>query len=220
MGLRVRTRGCWIPEGVGTLLILSLEEPQPGRGQSGAFRGGARLGMPGTGQVDAFRGWDGARNRIEHVQLLNSRHPRLVELNIVASMQPSVPPGLPWLIGTGRLPCWAYPSKASQARYSPAWPDAPVEEADVLKGMYSAVAQCWDEPETEPWYGGKAVSMWDALRAFTMVEFTPWQKGLSRVLAQSAADFTVLTQDILAGSPDSQGNSCCSNVRGGNVYER
>ena len=156
----------------------------------------------------AAHGDKGLRNRIEHVQLLNSADiPRLAELNIVASMQPIQCPQDRYMADRywGGRSRWAYPfqSLLRQGTHLAFGSDAPVEEADVLKGMYSAVARKrWDEPETEPWYGEEAVSMWDALRAFTYGgAYAAGEEDYRGVLAPGMlADFTVLTQDILAAA--------------------
>ncbi|KLU40049.1 MAG: hypothetical protein AA931_07045 [Peptococcaceae bacterium 1109] len=179
----------------------------------------------------AAHGDKGLRNRIEHVQLLNSADiPRLAELNIVASMQPIQCPQDRYMADRywGGRSRWAYPfqSLLRQGTHLAFGSDAPVEEADVLKGMYSAVARKrWDEPETEPWYGEEAVSMWDALRAFTYGgAYAAGEEDYRGVLAPGMlADFTVLTQDILAaGSPEilKETRVAATFVEGECVYER
>lgn len=151
------------------------------------------------------------RNRIEHVQLLSEADiPRLAALNVVASMQPLQCAQDRYMADEhwGRRSRWAYPFQSLlQHRTVLAFgSDVPVEEADVLKGLYSAVARKrWDEPETEPWYGEEAVSMWDALRAYTYGgAYAAGEEHYRGTLAPGMlADFTVLTQDILAqGDPE------------------
>jgi len=146
------------------------------------------------------------RNRIEHVQLLNPTDvPRLAALNVTASMQPTQCPQDRYMADRywGGRCRWAYPFRSllKHGTHLAFGSDTPVEEADVLKGLYSAAARKrWDEPHTEPWYGEEAVSMWDALRAFTYGgAYAAAEEHYRGTLSPGMlADFVVLTGDILA----------------------
>ena len=146
------------------------------------------------------------RNRIEHVQLLAEEDvPRLAELNVIASMQPTQCPQDRYMADRhwGRRSRLAYPFRSllRQGTVLAFGSDTPVEDASVLVGLYSAVARKrWEEPHTEAWYGQEAVTMWDAMRAFTYGgAYAAGEESYRGTLALGmAADFTVLTQDILA----------------------
>ncbi len=148
----------------------------------------------------------GARHRIEHVQLL---HPddlsRLARLRVTASMQP--------------VHCTSDRDIADRywgrrSRYGYAWrsllrtgavlafgSDAPVETPDVFQGLNAAVTRMRpEEPDAPPWYPEEALSLRDAMGAYTMgAAVAAGLEGSSGSLTPGKyADFVVVNQDLLA----------------------
>jgi predicted amidohydrolase YtcJ len=83
--------------------------------------------------------------------------------------------------------------------------DAPVESLNPMKGLYAAVTRRGedDAPTAKPFYAGQALTLIEALRAFTIggayAEFAEKQKGM---LKQGyLADFIVLDKDIMKLQP-------------------
>lgn len=147
----------------------------------------------------------GARNRIEHLQVLApSDIPRLKRLNVIASVQPS------HLLDDGR---WANARLGPErARYSYLWKrlldegvmvafgtDYPVEPIDPMLGLYAAVTRAAADGSWT-YYPSEKISMAQALYAYTRgsaaAEFAEDQKG--SLTAGKLADFVVLSQDLLA----------------------
>ena len=99
--------------------------------------------------------------------------PRLARLGVVASMQPIHATSDRYM--ADRL--WG-----ARCRHAYAWrelldsgavlafgSDCPVETLDPLQGIYAAVARKRaDEPESAPWYPEQAVTVEEALRAYTV----------------------------------------------------
>lgn len=146
------------------------------------------------------------RNRIEHVQLIAPEDlPRLAQLGVVASMQPTHCPQDRYMAdrlwGERSKNAYAFKSLLQHNTMLAFGSDTPVEEANVLIGLYSAVARKrWDEPHSEPWYGEQRISMWDALRAFTYGgAYAAREETYRGTLSPGMrADFVVLTHDLLA----------------------
>lgn len=146
------------------------------------------------------------RNRLEHVQLLAEADiPRLAHLEVAASMQPTQCPQDRYMAdklwGDRCQRAYAFKSLLRQGTVLAFGSDAPVEDPNVLVGLYSAVARKrWNEPNTEAWYPNEAISMWDALRAFTYGgAYAAGEESYRGTLAPGMlADFTVLTRDILS----------------------
>ncbi len=145
----------------------------------------------------------GARHRIEHVQVL---HPadvtRLARLSVIASMQP---------IHAAADRDIADRYWGSRSRYAYAWQtlldagtrltfgsDAPVETADVMQGLYAAVARRRPgQAESEAWYPEERVTIADALRAYTTgAAFASGGERRSGTLSVGKrADLVVLDRD-------------------------
>ncbi len=139
--------------------------------------------------------------RIEHVQLIRDEDvPKFRKYKVAASMQPSHAPSdrhiadrhwgarcrnaYPWrsLLKTGALVAFGS--------------DAPVEPLEPLAGIYSAV--CRKKPdEAESWYPSQAVSVSDAIRAYTINPAVISGDGERRgtLTPGKLADFIVLSED-------------------------
>lgn len=148
----------------------------------------------------------GARHRIEHVQLL---HPddllRLAQLGVTASMQPIH-------ATSDRDIADRYWGRRS--RYAYAWrsllaagtalafgSDAPVETPDVFQGLYAATTRMRpDEPDVPAWYPAEALSVSQALYAYTAgAAYASGEDALRGTLAEGKlADFVVLDRDPTA----------------------
>ncbi len=150
------------------------------------------------------------RHRIEHVQLLDPADlPRLARLGVVASMQP--------------IHCTQDRDIADRywgrrARYGYAWrsllesgahlafgSDAPVETLDVMAGIYAAVTRKRrEEPHRESWYPDEALTVEEAIRAYTIdAAYASGEERSKGLLAPGRlADFVVLSRDPLAVPAD------------------
>ena len=151
----------------------------------------------------------GARHRIEHVQLLHPDDlPRLARLGITASMQP--------------IHCTSDRDIAERywgrrSRYAYAWrslldagtvlafgSDAPVETPDVFQGIYAAVTRLRSaEPDVPAWYPEEALSVAEAVRAYTVgAAFASGEEAKRGTLGEGRwANFVVLDRDILRVPP-------------------
>lgn len=171
------------------------------------------------------------RNRIEHVQLIAEDDlPRLARLGVVASMQPTHCPQDRYMAdrlwGERSKTAYAFQSLLKHGATLAFGSDTPVEDANVLVGLYSAVARKrWNEPHTDPWYGEQRISMWDALRAFTCGgAYAAGEEAYRGTLSPGMkADFVVLTKDILGeNDPEilKETKIVATYVGGRCVYER
>ncbi len=152
----------------------------------------------------------GARHRIEHVQLLHPADlPRLARLRLVASMQPIHATsdrdiaGRYW--GTRGRFAYAWRSLLEQGTVLAFGSDAPVESPDVFVGLHSAVTRTRaDEPRAAPWYPEEALTVEQALRAYTTgAAFASGEEDARGSLSAARyADFAVLDRDIMRGEPD------------------
>jgi predicted amidohydrolase YtcJ len=150
------------------------------------------------------------RHRVEHVQLLHPVDlPRFARLGVVASMQP--------------IHCTQDRDIADRywgrrARHSYAWKsllesgahlafgsDAPVETLDVMAGIHAAVTRRRrDEPQRESWYPEEALTVDEAVRAYTIgAAYASGEEGVKGVLAPGRlADFVVLSRDPMDVPPE------------------
>jgi predicted amidohydrolase YtcJ len=153
----------------------------------------------------------GLRQRIEHVQVLHPADlPRLARLGVVASMQPAHATSDRYM--ADRL--WG-----DRCRYAYAWrslldsgavlafgSDCPVEGLEPLQGIYAAVTRKRAaEPDSQPWYPEQRISVDEAVRAFTWgAAYAGGQeKRLGSITPGKLADLVVLSEDIVASSPES-----------------
>lgn len=146
------------------------------------------------------------RNRLEHSQLVSPEDiNRFSKLNVIPSMQPTQCPEDRYMADVywGERCSTIYPFRRlldSGARLA-FGSDCPVETCNVFLGLYSAVARKrWSEPNSDPWYPDQAISLYEALRAYTIdAAYAGGEEHYRGDLRPNmAADFLVLSQDILA----------------------
>jgi predicted amidohydrolase YtcJ len=135
--------------------------------------GAIRNTLDGYEAAQQANGKRDARHRIEHVELLNPRDlPRFKELDVIASMQPSHPPGAmdfpldPWVsrVGEGRWP-WAFPLDDLRAQGTPIAfaSDWPVADLDPMRSVRAAITRrAW-----KPGHPDHASSLMQALHGYT-----------------------------------------------------
>jgi predicted amidohydrolase YtcJ len=152
----------------------------------------------------------GARHRIEHVQVIHREDlPRVSSLGVIASMQP--------------IHCTSDRDIADRywgerSRYAYAWQslrragtvlvlgsDAPVETPDVFQGLYAAVTRRRaEEPDRPAWYPDETLPLDEAVRAYT--ETPAYASGteafMGRLMAGYVADCVVLEDHPLSGPPE------------------
>ncbi len=151
-----------------------------------------------------------SRHRIEHVELIDPGDvPRLAELGIIASVQPSHPPGamdFPMEPTTSRIGrkrwadayrCRTLAEAGARLAFASDWP---VADVSVLRGINAAVTR-------KPWADGlqdESVGLMDALAAYTIggahAEHTDDRKGMLR--KGYLADLVLLSGDIEAAAPE------------------
>ncbi len=147
------------------------------------------------------------RWRIEHVQVLSPEDlPRLVQLHLVASMQPThATSDMPWAearLGPQRV-VWAYAWRKVRDAGVPLalGSDFPVESPDPRLGLYAAVTR--EDAQGNPvggWYPDEKLTAFEALRGFTLgAAYAGFAENEIGSLAPGKrADFVVLAQDPLA----------------------
>lgn len=151
----------------------------------------------------------GARHRIEHVQVLHRDDlPRLAALDLVASMQPihctSDREIADRYWGARSRLAYAWQSLRHAGTRLAFGSDAPVETPDVFQGLYAAVTrQRAEEPDRPAWYPDETLPLDEALRAYTDVP--AYAAGAESFMGRLAdgylADFIALDGDPLAGAP-------------------
>ena len=175
--------------------------------------GAVRATLDGFEAARRANGARDARHRIEHIELLHPDDlPRMKDLGVTASMQPTHPPGLAgWplepmissIIGEARWP-WAYPWRTVHEAgvplaFSTDWPVTPI---DPLTAIHCALAR-------QPWGPGmpdQRLSLDDTLAAYSTAgaraEFAEGRRG--RIAIGMQADLTLLSGDLaaLAEAPD------------------
>ncbi|MCI0595025.1 MAG: amidohydrolase family protein, partial [candidate division Zixibacteria bacterium] len=168
------------------------------------------------------------RQRIEHVQLIRDEDvTKFKKYKVAASMQPSHAPSdrhiadqhwgercrnaYPWrsLLKSGALVLFGS--------------DAPVEPLEPLAGIYSAV--CRKKPdEKESWYPSQAVSVTEAIRAYTVAPavLSGEERKRGTLTPGRLADFIVLSEDPHKIAPErlSSLEVLATVVGGGVVYHR
>jgi predicted amidohydrolase YtcJ len=149
----------------------------------------------------------GARHRIEHVQVVHAQDlSRLARLGVTASMQPIHATAdrdiadRYW--GARSRLAYAFRSLLGTGATLAFGSDAPVETPDPWRGLYAAVARKReDEPGRAAWYPEEAISLQEAVRAYTAgaafaAGTEAWQGTLH---PGKVADFIVLDRDPYAG---------------------
>jgi predicted amidohydrolase YtcJ len=172
-----------------------------------------RLTLDGYAQARAMNGARDSRHRIEHVELLHRDDlPRFAELGVVASMQPSHPPGAMDFPAIGEGPL-----KIRRERFGDSFPwadllasgaalafasDWPVADINPLRSIQAALTRkpMGDEPP-------QRLTLMQVLHAYTAggahAEGTDDRKG--RLVPGMLADLVVLSSDIEATAPDAIG---------------
>ncbi len=144
------------------------------------------------------------RNRIEHAQIVTLEDiPRFVELDLIASMQPThatsdknmavTRVGLVRILGG-----YAWQKFLQQGTVVAAGSDFPVEHSNPFFGLYSAVTRMDHEGMPEGgWYPEEIMSREEALRAFTVdAAYSGHQEEVLGSLEPGKwADFIIIDQD-------------------------
>ena len=183
-----------------------------------AKKSGIQVGIHAIGDranrmvLDAYEktGVKGLRWRIEHVQVLSpSDIPRLAQLDVIASMQPThATSDGPWAtdrLGPERVKgAYAWRSLLDLHTIIAGGSDAPVEDINPLWGIYSAITR--QDHEGKPaggWHPEQLVTPYEALHMFTVdgayAAFR--EKDLGSIRAGKIADFVVLPENILKCEP-------------------
>jgi len=153
-----------------------------------------------------WREWSqrGLRMRIEHVQLLSPQDvPRLGTMGVIASMQPIHCPSdmimaqRHW--GARCSGAYAWRSLLESGAVLAFGSDAPVEDPDVLRGIFAAVTrQREDGAPSGGWYPEQCLTVPEAVYAYTMG--AAYASGEERIKGSLSvgkqADMAVLSQDI------------------------
>jgi len=172
--------------------------------------GAVRAALDGFAAARAANGLRDSRHRIEHIELLHPDDlPRLRDLGVTASMQPTHPPGTSgWplepllsMIGSPRWP-WAYPWRVIHEAgvplaFSTDWPVSPI---DPLEAIHWALARA-------PYPGApdQRLSLDETLTAYTAAgaraEFAEDRRGF--IAPGMQADLVLVAGDLdsLAGDP-------------------
>ncbi|MEV5545888.1 amidohydrolase [Streptomyces sp. NPDC052309] len=154
-----------------------------------------------------------ARHQVVHVECLDPEDtPRFAELGVVACMQPrhAAPdvagPGKDWAenVGAGRWhKAWPLRSLHTAGAVLALSSDWNVAEMDPMAGIYTAVTR---RPlgGGEPWTPQETISVETAVHGYTMgsayANFLEHDRGSLTV--GKAADFVVLSRDILRSAPE------------------
>lgn len=150
------------------------------------------------------------RNRIEHAQVVALADiPRFKSLNLIASMQPTHATSDMNMaedrVGHERIQgAYAWQRFLQQGTVIAGGSDFPVESANPFFGLHAAVTR--QDSEGHPdggWYPGQAMSVTEALRAFTLdaAYAAHAEDRLGTLEPGHWADFIVVDQDIFAVEP-------------------
>jgi predicted amidohydrolase YtcJ len=183
--------------------------------------------------LDAFAAAQAAhagdhRLRIEHVQVIAPADiPRLAELGVLASMQPThATSDMPWAearIGPDRIKgAYAWRTLRDAGATIVAGSDFPVEGTSPLLGIYAAVTR--QDPSGHPaggWYADQVMTLDEAIAAFTVAPafaaFAEDSRG--RIRAGMVADLTVFDRPLVAGRELLETGVRATIVGGEVVYE-
>lgn len=149
-----------------------------------------------------------ARPRLEHAQIMRPLDfPRVAELGVVASMQPSHCVGdMPFVearIGRGRLRgAFAWRSLVEAGALLAFGSDFPIESPDPIGGLHAAITRC--HPSGSPCFEpSERIELETALEAFTSgaawAAFADHEQG--RIRPGHWADLTFFDRDLLATGP-------------------
>ncbi|MFJ6017433.1 amidohydrolase [Streptomyces sp. NPDC092952] len=191
---------------------------------------GIRTVLDAVAHARAVNGERDARHQIVHVECLDPEDtPRFAELGVVACMQPRH--SAPEVAGPGKD--WA--ENVGAERWHKAWPmrslhragavlalssDWNVAEMDPMIGIHTAVTR---RPLDggEPWMPQETISVETAVHGYTMgsayANFLEAERGSLTV--GKAADFVVLSRDILRVAPEEIPGTVAETVVVGGVVE-
>ncbi|MGW3085328.1 amidohydrolase [Streptomyces sp. NPDC001108] len=191
---------------------------------------GIRTVLDAVAHARAVNGERDARHQIVHVECLDPEDtPRFAELGVVACMQPRH--SAPEVAGPGKD--WA--ENVGAERWHKAWPmrslhragavlalssDWNVAEMDPMIGIHTAVTR---RPlhGGEPWMPQETISVETAVHGYTMgsayANFLEAERGSLTV--GKAADFVVLSRDILRVAPEEIPGTVAETVVVGGVVE-
>ena len=147
------------------------------------------------------------RWRVEHAQVLAQQDlPRLAEMHVIASMQPThATSDMPWAqdrVGPERIVgAYAWRQLRDSGARLALGSDFPVERVDPRLGLASAVTRAdADGTPAGGWYPSEKLTAYEALRGFTLdaayAGFAETEVGSLQV--GKRADFVVLAEDPLA----------------------
>ena len=174
-----------------------------------------RMSLDAYQNAACVNGTTGKRHRVEHAEVpLPADYPRFKALGVIASTQALF--ANPDATTLNNYAVLLGPARASHANAFKLFDDAgavqafgsdhPVFSMEVLHGIYCAVTRT--TPEGMPqggWYPANRISVEAALRHFTRdgayASFDEQEKG--SLMQGKLADFVVLSDDILAGPPQS-----------------
>jgi predicted amidohydrolase YtcJ len=146
------------------------------------------------------------RHRIEHVQVLTARDlPRLAQLDVIASMQPThATSDMYWAqdrVGADRIQfSYAWQKLLKSGARLALGSDFPVEEVNPFHGIYAAVSRqdLAGQPEGG-WYAGERLSRQQALHGFTLgaAHAAFMENEVGSLVPGKRADFIVIDRDIM-----------------------
>lgn len=150
------------------------------------------------------------RNRVEHAQIVSLKDiPRFKTLQLIASMQPTHATSDMNMaenrVGHERMKgAYAWRRFLDQGTVIAAGSDFPVESPNPFYGLYSAVTR--QDHQGQPpggWYADQALSLTEALRAFTLdaAYAEHAEKTLGTLEPGKWADFIVVDHDIFKDPP-------------------
>ena len=166
-----------------------------------------------------------SRHRIEHIELIDRADvPRLAELGVVASVQPSHPPGnldFPLFPTLGKIPrhrwkdaylCRDLADAGAHLTFASDWP---VADINPFRSIQAAILRPTYEGATN-----QSVTLMEALKAYTIggawTEHTEDRKGMLR--PGYLADLVILSGDIEATEPAEIGTmSVAVTICGGRI---
>ena len=168
------------------------------------------------------------RQRIEHVQLIRDEEmPKFKKYKVAASMQPSHAPSDRHIAdqhwGSRCRNAYPWGSILKSGALVVFGSDAPVEPLEPLAGIYSAV--CRKKPEEkESWYSSQAVSISEAIRAYTVAPaiLSGDENKRGTLTPGRLADFVVLSEDLFKISSEKLSSlEVLATIVGGEVvYDR